>query len=214
VCETPPNSGTNLGVATFYYSPNQDPSSNIVVGCRVDLPQNFSPTSAGIYGPANPGQRGAFIFDLGQSSLVTNVTVGWDGIWISVTNVNRIYNSNFTVTPQQNSDIKAGLWYVEVSSIDYPAGEIRGQINKAPVILKSEWDGSGGFMFKVHGPLFGVYEVDISTNLVDWSVFSRQYIEQSIDAVDPRVRLDPGFWLGDQTGTNHPVAFYRVGIAQ
>jgi len=69
-------------------------------------------TTAGIYGPALRGQTGDLIFDMG--------TVG---------GVNGYFpHMTFDVTPQQVDQLRMGLWYAQIGSVNNPGGEIRGQI--------------------------------------------------------------------------------------
>jgi CHRD domain len=80
---------------------------------------DFLPTSAGIYGPAAPGQTNSLIFDLGNYSLSPNPPeLGYGG--------------GFTLTPGEISGLESGLWYVNWTSSTYPDGEIRGQILSVP----------------------------------------------------------------------------------
>jgi hypothetical protein len=39
-----------------------------------------------------------------------------------------VYEGRATLTPQQAQDLLGGLWYVNVSTASYPAGEMRGQL--------------------------------------------------------------------------------------
>ena len=91
----------------------------------------FSPTSAGIYGPAAPGVNGPFIVDLGTPGIVAP----YPGPPPDPGHVG--YSGSFTLTPQQLSDLENGLWYVNVLTSAYPGGEIRGQI--VPVPEPSTW---------------------------------------------------------------------------
>jgi hypothetical protein len=61
------------------------------------------------HGPAAPGQQG-------QPAMI------WPGPF------GLRYEGRATLTPQQASDLMGGLWYVNISTINYPAGEIRGQL--------------------------------------------------------------------------------------
>jgi hypothetical protein len=64
-------------------------------------------TSAHIHGPAAPGVNGPVIIPL----AVGSPTVG-----------------SQVISPAQQADLKAGLWYVNIHTVTYPGGEIRGQI--------------------------------------------------------------------------------------
>lgn len=69
-------------------------------------------TTARIHGPAMPGENGPQIFDLG--------TVGGT--------FGRFPVRTFAVTPVQREQLRNGLWYVQIGSVNHPNGEIRGQI--------------------------------------------------------------------------------------
>ncbi len=72
-----------------------------------------SPSTVGhIHGPAPAGSNAPPIFNLtGLGGTAAQL-----GPFV------------FAVTPQQVSDLKAGLWYFNIHSQNHPAGEIRGQI--------------------------------------------------------------------------------------
>ena len=70
-------------------------------------------TSAKIHGPAQAGATGPVIFDLG-------VIGGTSG---------RIPDRTFNVTTEQKTQLRAGLWYMQIGSTNNPNGEIRGQIS-------------------------------------------------------------------------------------
>ncbi|MDR0457747.1 MAG: CHRD domain-containing protein [Burkholderiaceae bacterium] len=38
------------------------------------------------------------------------------------------YDGRATLTPEQATDLVGGLWYVNISTVNYPGGEIRGQL--------------------------------------------------------------------------------------
>jgi glucose/arabinose dehydrogenase len=101
--ETPPNGSHAAGTATLLLNPDE---TGALVSLRF---RNLSAaeTVAHIHGPAAPGQTAAPEFDLPATGNFTDFHV--------------------TLTPQQVSDLKAGLFYVNVHSTAFPAGEIRGQ---------------------------------------------------------------------------------------
>jgi hypothetical protein len=70
-------------------------------------------TSATINGPAMPGEVGPVIFDLGMIG-------GTQG---------RFPIQTFNISADQAADLRNGLWYVQIGSVDHPDGEIRGQIH-------------------------------------------------------------------------------------
>ncbi|MDQ3919666.1 MAG: PQQ-dependent sugar dehydrogenase, partial [Acidobacteriota bacterium] len=102
--ETPPNSSHAAGTATLLLNPDE---TGALVSLRF---RNLSAaeTVAHIHGPAAPGQTAAPEFDLPATGNFSDFHI--------------------TLTPQQVSDLKAGLFYVNVHSTAFPAGEIRGQL--------------------------------------------------------------------------------------
>jgi uncharacterized repeat protein (TIGR01451 family) len=100
--EVPPTNSTATGAATVVLSPDETTAT-------VSL--NFSgltsaQTDAHIHGPAQVGVTAGVIFPLpgGQVS-----------------------DFRIDLTPAQAQDLKSGLWYVNVHSMNFPSGEIRGQ---------------------------------------------------------------------------------------
>ena len=69
-------------------------------------------TTATINGPAMTGETAPMLFDLG--------TIGGT--------IGRFPVRTFTVTAAQVTQLRNGLWYVQIGSTDHPTGEIRGQI--------------------------------------------------------------------------------------
>ena len=66
-------------------------------------------TAVSFYGPAAQGQTGT-------------QTLIWPGPF------GPRYEGRATLTPQQATDLMGGLWYVNISTINYSGGEIRGQL--------------------------------------------------------------------------------------
>lgn len=74
----------------------------------------FSPTFAGIYGPARPGENGPpIVGDLASAIFPP------EGL---------VYGGGWELTRAQIGQLKAGLLYVNIKSVQFPDGEIRGQI--------------------------------------------------------------------------------------
>src|SRR6185503_18176158 len=100
--ETPPNNSTATGRASLLLSPDEKTA-------RVSLTfSGFSSvqTDAHIHGPAVPGVSAPPVFPLP---------------------LGQINDFSITLTPTQVQDLKSGLFYVNVHSSNFPAGEIRGQ---------------------------------------------------------------------------------------
>ena len=100
--ETPPNNSTATGRATLLLSPDEKTG-------RVSLTFNSlssTQTDAHIHGPAAAGVSAPPVFPLPLGQI-----------------------SDFAIalTPSQVQDLKNGLFYVNVHSSNFPAGEIRGQ---------------------------------------------------------------------------------------
>jgi len=101
--ETPANNSTATGSATLLLSPDEKTA-------RVSL--NFSglsstQTAAHIHGPAVPGISGPVIFPLPNG---------------------QVDDFEIALLPSQVTDLKNGLWYVNVHSNNFMSGEIRGQL--------------------------------------------------------------------------------------
>lgn len=82
-------------------------------------------TTATINGTALPGTNAPVIFSLGTIG-------GTDGFFPTRT---------FAVTPEQTAQLRAGLWYVVISSANHADGEIRGQIRAEDRVGDFEGDG-------------------------------------------------------------------------
>jgi uncharacterized repeat protein (TIGR01451 family) len=106
--EVPPNNSPAKGVATLLLDKDETTARVSLRFRDLSTPQ----TVAHIHGPAPSGQSAPPIFDLPLGNFT---------------------DFQITLTPQQVSDLKAGLFYVNVHSTDFPAGEIRGQFGRVDV---------------------------------------------------------------------------------
>lgn len=89
------------------------------------LPYPFPPdTGAYVRGPAAPGEVGAILFSLGQQQK--------DMPWPPYSWGSTFYTPHLALTPAQADQLKAGLWYIEISTESHPGGEVRGQILLVP----------------------------------------------------------------------------------
>jgi hypothetical protein len=215
-CELPPNDSPFTATATLWYNrplpsiypPPYDPVTNTIVNCSVNLPLSFSPTFAGVHGPANSIQTAPLLFDLGPCKLITNIVTLIVRAWptesnpIRSTNISLICSNTLTLTPSQMAEFKAGLWYVNVSSSNFPAGEIRGQITDAPVLTLPLRQPTNSFTFNVTGPSGRNYDVYISTNLPHWFTFTN---------IIPSNTL---FRVHDVGAGSDQARFYRVNLQQ
>jgi glucose/arabinose dehydrogenase len=100
--ETPPHTTNARGIATLLL--DKDEKTALVSLRFRDL--SSAQTDAHIHGPAAVGATAPPVFDLPDGNFE---------------------NLQITLTQQQVSDLKAGLFYVNVHSQNFPAGEIRGQ---------------------------------------------------------------------------------------
>lgn len=83
-------------------------------------------TAVTINGPAMAGENGPVIFTLGNSNTPTT-TPGTA--------------NTFPVTAEQANQLRTGLWYFQVATVNHPTGEIRGQIRS--VNNRADFDGDG-----------------------------------------------------------------------
>ncbi len=115
--EVPPNASTVVGGASLRLGTFAGPDT---FGCRIALP--CGRWRAGIYGPASEGAVGPRIFDFGPGRCATNRdgTIDANSKWAVL--VTRPLDTN------QIAQLRAGEWYVNVSSDLFPDGEVRGQL--------------------------------------------------------------------------------------
>jgi Cu/Zn superoxide dismutase len=76
-------------------------------------------TMAHIHGPAAAGANAGVLFDF--TAVTPNATSG------------SIPEQTFAITPTQVAQLKAGLFYFNIHTINFGGGEIRGQIGLAPI---------------------------------------------------------------------------------
>lgn len=75
-------------------------------------------TGANFHGPAPFGQNAGILLDIGAVSGLSSPMIGLG-----------------TITAQQATDLRNGLWYVNIHTDRHPGGEIRGQVIPAPGAL-------------------------------------------------------------------------------
>ncbi len=132
--EVPPNASTALG----YGSVILNAAENMITVSVYYRNLSSGVTGGHIHGPAAAGVNAAIIFDLTPQ---TGQTSG------SVT------NRQFAVSPAQVADLRAGLWYFNIHTTNFPNGEIRGQIKLADA--PSDFNGDGKTDFGVVRPTAG-----------------------------------------------------------
>lgn len=103
---------TQITVSVSYGSAAAPLSSNVTVGH--------------IHGPAAPGVNAGVLFDLAPA---TGVQFG------------SVNNLTFAITPTQVANLKAGLFYFNIHTVNNPGGEIRGQILVPRSVLDISGDG-------------------------------------------------------------------------
>ena len=104
--EVPPTQSRGNGYFEAVYRP-----STKVLEYRLNLVGLTGPITMGyLHGPAAPDQNV-------EKVAAINIPIYDNTIWDGV-----------TLTEEQAADVLAGRWYVNVTTIDYPDGEIRGQI--------------------------------------------------------------------------------------
>jgi hypothetical protein len=107
--EVPPNPSAGDGSAALTY----DDASNTLTW---SIPyQNLTgpATAAHFHGPAAPGQNAGPQVDIGKTGLANPM------------------EGSAELTDQQEADLKAGMWYINIHTAKYPDGEIRGQVMPA-----------------------------------------------------------------------------------
>ncbi len=107
--EVPPNASTAGGFGRVSLNAAEDQITVSVYYNRL----SSGTISGHIHGPAPAGTNAGIIFDLMPT---TGQTTG------------SVINRTFNVTPAQVADLRAGLWYFNIHTTNFPGGEIRGQI--------------------------------------------------------------------------------------
>jgi hypothetical protein len=120
--EVPPNHSDATGSGMFSLE-------GTLFRYQVFMPLPFDPAGASLHGPAQAGQNASPLFNLdGPRFVAPDPTTGSGGF---------AFTGSRTLTSEEISQLFAGRWYVNVRSIDFPHGELRGQI------LPADSDGDG-----------------------------------------------------------------------
>jgi len=107
--EVPPNNSPGWGIGTVSLSPDQT-----MITVNLAFADLSSPAiAAHIHGPAAPGMTAPILFPF---SGVPNDTSG------------SVHMQSFPITATQLEQLRAGLFYFNVHTTNFPAGEIRAQI--------------------------------------------------------------------------------------
>ena len=108
--EVPPTDSRGSGYFEAVYRP-----SSKIIEYRLNLVGLSGPITTGyLQGPAAPGETAPQIVPI--NIPIYDYTI-WDGA---------------TLTEEQAAQVVAGQWYVNVMTLRYPGGEIRGQLLKKP----------------------------------------------------------------------------------
>jgi hypothetical protein len=131
--EVPPNNSTATGFGRVALNEAQNQITVSVYYSRL----SSGTTMGHIHGPAAAGANAGILFDLMPQ---TGQTTG------SVTNM------TFNVTPAQVADLRAGLWYFNIHTTNFPDGEIRGQILRPAAPSDFNGDGKTDYSIVRGGP--------------------------------------------------------------
>jgi hypothetical protein len=112
--EAPPSGSTATGIGSFTLDGAKMLNFNISFSGLLG-----TETAAHIHGPAGPGVNAGVVFGLPAGSP----KVGAVG----------------PLSPAQEADLNAGLYYVNIHSTMFPGGEIRGQILSSVPTENSSW---------------------------------------------------------------------------
>jgi len=119
--EVPPNNTPLFSTGTFTLNGT---TLSYLVGGPLSFQNGGQPTDVTINGPANAGSLAPILFDLGVPSIFPIQPPPGAGF-----SLQGIINN---LTTGQVNDLTAGLWYVNITTVNFPAGEVRGQIVPVP----------------------------------------------------------------------------------
>jgi hypothetical protein len=111
VHEIPPNNSSRVAVGSLTLN-----RSLLWYFVRTDL----RPSAGGIFGPAPAGAKGPLILEF--------INYGFTAPWWPRHDGEVVYGDYVQLTDAQVEELKAGLWYINLTSTNYPSGELRGQI--------------------------------------------------------------------------------------
>ena len=106
--QTVPANSSNAAAAATVILNNSETQVTVTIFSSGLTSQHLS---TAIHGPVAAGSNGPVIFDLPAGNI----------------------SLNLSVSPQQAADLKAGLWYFQIRTANFPVGEIRGQIVAASI---------------------------------------------------------------------------------
>lgn len=126
--EVPPNNDPTIATGTFSLSGSS-------LSFYLDVPAvTFIAQTASIQGPALPGDNGPIVFDLGGPVFQGgSPEFGIPPSYVFFSPYTPPFGAGpFTLTDSQIDELRSGLWYVNVTSSDFPDGQLRGQILEVP----------------------------------------------------------------------------------
>ena len=109
--EAPPNASAATGILTGTY----DDATNVLNISLMFSGMTGPTTAAHFHGPTVPGTNGPVQVPL--AGFPAGVTSG-------------TYVNSFVLTPEQESDLLCGLWYVNIHTVVFPGGEVRSQVKE------------------------------------------------------------------------------------
>jgi CHRD domain len=109
-----PSPGTGLGVVDLNATMDS-------ISVTLDWQNLLAGATSATISDAPPGSTGPIVFTLALGSGAGTTTGSIDPS-----------PQTFSITAAEVADLQAGLFYMEVASSQYPAGEIRGQLSAVP----------------------------------------------------------------------------------
>ncbi len=122
--EVPPVNSAGKAVCQFVLNATE---TQISYGCTYSG-LSSSATAAHIHDNGPVGVNGPIRFNLGPVSGTSGMIIGFEELTIDV-------------TPSQVADLRAKRWYVNIQTVNFPGGEIRGQVKI--VSTPADLDGDG-----------------------------------------------------------------------
>ena len=113
-------------------------------------------TGAHLHGPAEPGAQGAIV-----------VTMAPIPAPVGSPPFSGLLTGNATITPEQEADLLGGLWYVDLHTGTYPAGEIRGQLAQIDTNFYSVSYGIPAVSTRY---ISGTVAMDMATLQMSWNI--------------------------------------------
>jgi hypothetical protein len=143
--EVPPNKSTHSGNGTFVLQSSVD---GYTLSYNLRLDGAYQPTSAGIFGPANPRLNSPrLIADLGGCIISNLSPIPFPPVGPVPLDLHRppiilpspialVYSGQITLTTKQITELLTGELYVNFKSAKFRQGELRGEIRPtAPIVF-------------------------------------------------------------------------------